>query len=185
MSKFCTPFVHFPHGFRVVMVIAKALMICWVNEQLPVAAMRNNVVDDAGPDSLTFLRTFPTKRLAQKLRRSEFFLPKLGFVHPMPLGAFLPLLRLRFMRWAPALVGKLGASWPLTRPQRFSCHGCHLPAKKQSRSQSPHPSGFGHWPRLSKHWPISMSTGYSVLHRRQNRISFSAFVSGLICISFA
>ena len=184
-------FALFLRGFHVVMTLAEALQVTLVSEHIPVAAVRDNVVNDRRrcavpriawriqPSALT------AERLAQELRRAEPVCPDRQHVPPVISCACLALLP-RLVLVAPALARQHTASRMITRPQRFTRHGLSPPSlsKQKSRGQQQTRSCVYHWPRLLKHWPRLMSIRCSVLQKRQKTTRLVAVVSGSILSSF-
>lgn len=156
----------------VVVPLAKALMVRRIDEFLPVATVRDDVVHHRGscPVPRIIGRVYPralaapgfTKQLrwAQALRPDRQHIPAVI----VRTGAALvpwPVLR------APAVPRQLRTSSVAARPQRFLCHGLSPPGnrrKHKSRSHNHAQSCVGHWLRLSKLRPCSMSTMISCLH---------------------
>lgn len=163
-------------GFDVVMTLAEALQIVRVCEHIPVAAMRNDVVNDRrrcampGITRRILPRALTAARLAQKLRRAEPVRPDGQHVPAVVSCACLALLA-RLMLVAPAVARQHAASRVVAGSKRFARHGLSPPLSEQttkSRSRQHNaPYRVYHRLRLSKHWPSRIFILCSVLQSGQ------------------
>ena len=173
-----------PHGLLVVVKLAQALMIRRVNEQIPVATVRDDVVNDRRPCAVSWVArwvlpcTFPAERLTQELFRPEFIRPDGQQIKPVVLCRGSSAI-LGLVRWTPTVTGQGGTSGMLTGSQRLLAHGLSPPnAKSRSRRHTHcviigsglNSTGHGLYPRCSlpcisgrtpQHWRRSYQVGSS------------------------
>lgn len=186
----CTIFAPFLGLFSgrllVVMVLAHGLVIVRVDEQRPVSTVRLLVINHRGTGTVPGITgrvlpcTLTAPGISGQLCWAQLLYPERLQVPAVILRADSSLV-LGSMLGAPPVSGKVRAALMSAGPERFTCQGYHLLAKrKKSRHQSPNPSGVGHWHRLSKHWPLSIFTISSVLQHRQKATTSSPLVVGRI-----
>ena len=141
-DSFASLFRLFSGGFLVVVMLAQALVIGWINEQIPVTTERHDVVHDRckrpapGITGRKLPGTLPAEGLTQQLFNPELVLPDREQVPAVIRCAATPAV-LWPVLIAPAISGQRGASWMPTRSQCFTCHGLSPPrqAKQKSRGR--------------------------------------------------
>ena len=175
----------------VVVMLAQALQVRWSHEQRPVAAMRHDVVHHRGTGTAARVargihpRAHAAERLPHQLLRPEPSRPyrqRVPGVVVFTDTALVPWLMLR----APAVPRQLRTAGMSARPQRSVRHGLS-PPRSPGKTKEPEPTTTHilrcHWPRLSKHWPSSISTINSRLHSRQYTTRRDANASCGTCIN--
>ena len=175
----------------VVVMLAKALQVRWIHEQRPVAAVRHDVIHHRGTGTAARVargihpRAHATERLPHQLLRPEPSRPyrqRVPGVVVFTDTALVPRLMLR----APAVPRQLRTAGMSARPQRSVRHGLS-PPRSPGKTKEPEPTTTHilrcHWPRLSKHWPSSISTINSRLHSRQYTTRRDANASCGTCIN--
>lgn len=122
----------------VVMAFAQALVVCRVDEQLPVTAKRHDMVNDGGHGPMPWILhgvlrcAFPAERFLKQVLRSKLLDPDRLRIPAVIIGAASPGL-LRLMPVTPALTGEFRASWMSARPQRQSRHGLSPPRPRERK----------------------------------------------------
>lgn len=175
----------------VVVMLAKALQVRWIHEQRPVAAVRHDVIYHRGTGTAARVargihpRAHATERLPHQLLRPEPSRPyrqRVPGVVVFTDTALVPRLMLR----APAVPRQLRIAGMSARPQRSVRHGLS-PPRSPGKTKEPEPTTTHilrcHWPRLSKHWPLSISTMVRLLHLLQYATMFTPDVFGNTGIS--
>ena len=175
----------------VVVMLAKALQVRWIHEQRPVAAVRHDVIHHRGTGTAARVargihpRAHAAERLPHQLLRPEPSRPyrqRVPGVVVFTDTALVPWLMLR----APAVPRQLRTAGMSARPQRSVRHGLS-PPRSPGKTKEPEPTTTHilrcHWPRLSKHWPSSISTINSRLHSRQYTTRRDANASCGTCIN--
>lgn len=134
-ASFCGGFTPFfrplPGRLDVVVTLAKALVIGWVDKLGPVAPERDHVVGHRGVDPFTLSGALPAERLPEELCRPQDLCPD-GQVVPTVILRACPPVVLGPVLVAPARAGHLRAPRMLTRSQRFTGHPRHLRAKEKA-----------------------------------------------------
>ena len=125
-------------SFDVVVALAEALQIVWVDEHIPLSAVRDDVVDDRRRCAVPRItrrvlpRALPAERLSQELSRAQPLLPDVQHVPTVIPRARLALLT-RFMPGAPALARQHTAPCMVARSQWFARHGLSPPSSDQNQ----------------------------------------------------
>lgn len=143
-ASFLAPFGSlFKRCLPVVMMLAQALVVSWVDKQRPVATERPNVIDNSCSRSTSRIsgRILPSAlsavRLPEKLLWSELVSPDRKQVPPVILRAGSSLV-LWLMLLAPALAGQSRTSRVSTGSQWLTRHGLSPPrsrVKQKARHQ--------------------------------------------------
>lgn len=141
-DSFSRLFRLFSGGFLVMVTLAQALVIGWVNEQIPVTTERNDVVHDRCQRPVPWITgrelrgTLPTEWLTQQLLNPELVLPDREQVPAVICCAATPAV-LWPVLIAPSVSGQRGTSRVPTRSQCFTCQGPSPPrqAKQKSRGR--------------------------------------------------
>lgn len=171
--------------------LAQALVIAWINEQIPVTTERNDVVYGCCQRPVSGITggelpgTLTAEWFAQQLLNPELVLPDREQV-PAVIRCAAPPAVLGPVLIAPALSGQRGTSRMPTRSQCLTCHVLSPP--RQAKQKKPRPttqrtSASYHRPRLSKHLPSAILTRNSLLQSRQNKSRFSALSSWVILLT--
>ena len=126
-------FGHLQGCLAVMTGLTKALKISPVGEDDPVSPMWLDVVHHGGTGAAAPPGALPAERLIQELRGPKVIRPRLGLIHPVPLGALPPLCLLGFVLRAVTLPGQVRAARLAARPERLQGHGLSPPGKTKSR----------------------------------------------------
>lgn len=158
-ASFLAPFGSlFKRCLPVVMMLAQALVVGWVDKQRPVSPKRPNMIDDSRSRSSPRIssRILPSAlsavRLPEQLLRSELVSPDRQQIPCVIVCAYAPLM-LRLMPGTPPVSRSNRTSWMSTRPKWFARHGLS-PPRISKKPKEPSPATIRnqcvhHWPRLS------------------------------------